>query len=149
MDETPIANAIKLFGWVGTPPIELDGKVLDGRKRLRACTQFGITPPATFRSTNVRLAVLALHHAGESQRAWWLANERWQAPSVSELAALLAAPKEVAAAIRAAVKGKHKPRPRPKYRKTVVDRVRKLYHLALEGDQITAEDLRNALGEWL
>jgi hypothetical protein len=143
-------------GWFGPPAIRAyyaGGEVLDGRLRLQAWRELGRPtsgrgrPPTQLATTSRqagRLLLLA-HHV---DRAAALLGD--SIPYGPDTAALLHVPPEVGAMLVQHVRRQRaKPRPAPRRRAVVVRRLRRLlFEVVDDGRQVTAQDLREVLGDW-
>lgn len=141
------------FGcWVGTPVIEWQGRVLDGRRRL-ACYQLSVPPPRVVAKT-MRDAGRLLALAGHPERAVELLGESvsWD-ESLSvwlRLPPWLVAPLLAARAKLNREQRRKPPRKGPSFkRERVVRRLRQLLASVEQGHvEATPDQLRWALGPW-
>lgn len=144
--------------WIGAPVLVLRTgereQILDGKKRLAEHRRRGLSShvPRLHVFTHyeaVRFLILHGHH----ERA--AAHAKAQLPIVrnqtaSELSALLSLPshQRLIPFLRA-LKAPAERQKQPRRAVSVVKRLRKLYNASLEGEEISPQDLAEALGEFL
>lgn len=135
--------------WIGPLPLEWNGEILDGRKRLTLWDDMGRERPELVRPPTIVGCVCELAERGHFDRARELLDRSELADcSVSELQRATGLG---LAKARAVVKARETATTTRSYRRTVII-VRKLRELLTahddEGHPITAEDLRSILKLW-
>lgn len=135
-------------GWVGLPPIEYQGIIIDGHRRLALCKRFGWRPPALRHATSRAEAARLLAIVGHPARAAALADGmplRLPADARAAVDAVERAAVHRNARLATLAKANN----RKRERRHVVARVKMLRARVLEtGQPATAADLDAALGEW-
>lgn len=150
-DSSDARALMALFrGWFGPPRVRLAARTIDGRKRELAWAQLGMAgePPTVIARDAIEGAryLVACEHF---ERALDMLPK--YVAIDSSLAGLLLLDRErvmplVHLARRTGRKRRRRP---PRARADVVLALRELYCRALEGEPITPEDLKDALGDWL